>query len=99
MAVLNLFDPGDLASIRARIAALQPSATRQWGTMTPPQMLAHTAISFESACRDDETQRFLGRIVGGFVRPLALNEKPFNKGAPTDPTFVVSDEQIGRAHV
>ena len=47
MAVLNLFDPGDLASIRARIAALQPSATRQWGKMTPPQMLAHTAISFE----------------------------------------------------
>jgi hypothetical protein len=38
----------NVAEIVRRLGALQPTSVRQWGTMTPHEMLCHLGDSFES---------------------------------------------------
>jgi hypothetical protein len=92
--MLNLFDENDRKRILDRIASLKPSATRQWGKMTPSQALAHLSIAMESAAGEgSQQQALLGKIVTPLIMWKVLDEKPFGHNAPTDPSFVVSDER------
>ncbi len=93
-AMLNLFDENDRKPILDRLARLQPSATRRWGKMTPSQALAHLVIAMESAGGlGSQRQLLLGKVVSPLILWKVLDEKPFAHGAPTDPSFVVSDER------
>jgi hypothetical protein len=88
----TLFNEHDRGAILARIAALQPAATRQWGKMDVAQMLCHCAHALDVATGNRPMkQAFIGKILAPFVRSSVLGEKPFSKNSPTDPTFVVSD--------
>ena len=90
----SLFQPADRESLLSRIASLQPDIARQWGKMNPAQMLCHCSRALETATGDRPMkQKFIGKILAPFVRPSILGPKPFGKNAPTDPTFVVSDER------
>jgi len=90
----TLFDPRDRDAIEKRLAALQPSNTRQWGKMNLPQMLAHCAATLEVPVGDRvKKQAFIGRVLAPFVRSSVLGEKPFSKGAPTDPDFRITDDR------
>jgi hypothetical protein len=90
----TLFDEKNRSALLARIAALQPAATRQWGKMNVAQMLCHCARALEVATGDQpKKQSLIGKILSPFVRSSVLGEKPFGKNSPTDPSFVVSDEQ------
>ena len=90
----TLFDPTDRDALVARINALGPGASRQWGKMNPAQMLCHLGKALETGTGDRPMkQRFLGKLVTPFIRSSILGGKPFGKNAPTDPTFVVSDER------
>ncbi len=90
----SIFDSNDRAAILARIAALQPSSTRQWGKMNPAQMLGHLAATLEMVLSESSTkQKLLGKILTPFIRSLAIGEKPFGRNSPTDPSFVISDER------
>lgn len=78
-------------SILVRIEALRPDRSRRWGK-SPAQALAHPAIAMEGAC-DTALQRqiLLDGILSPFLLGSALGAKPFSKGSPTDPTYVVPD--------
>ncbi|HEY2797838.1 MAG TPA: DUF1569 domain-containing protein [Thermoanaerobaculia bacterium] len=90
----NLFDREAKSEIFERLSALSPGAARQWGKMSAPQMLAHCAVALEAGTGDKpRPQVFIGKIFGPFVRKGLLGDKPFSKGSPTDPTFVVKDER------
>ena len=90
----TLFDRTNREAIQERLAALQPGASRQWGKMTPAQMLAHCSAALETATGDRPMkQKFLGKLLTPLVRSAILGDKPFGKNSPTDPTFVVSDER------
>jgi hypothetical protein len=90
----TLFDPPDRDALLARLSGLQPSSPRQWGKMTIAQMLAHCSITLEVPCGDRvKTQRLLGRVFGPFVRSSALGDKPFPRGAPTDPEYKIVDQR------
>jgi len=43
----NVFDQNDVSHIIQRINQLQPDTERQWGKMTPAQMLAHCNVTYE----------------------------------------------------
>jgi len=45
----TLTDPGARSALCERIAKLDPDATRQWGQMTPHQMVCHLNDSFRVA--------------------------------------------------
>lgn len=90
----SLFQSDDRDALLARLEALQPEATRQWGKMDPAQMLCHCAIALETATGDRPMkQAFLGKILMPFLRSTILGEKPFSRNGPTDPSFVVSDQR------
>ncbi|HEY1251217.1 MAG TPA: DUF1569 domain-containing protein [Thermoanaerobaculia bacterium] len=90
----SLFEPEARAEIVRRLDAFSPSAPRQWGKMTAPQMLAHCAVALESGTGDKpRPQKLIGKIFAPFVRKGLLGDKPFSKGSPTDPTFVIRDER------
>jgi hypothetical protein len=90
----NLFDPADGDQVLRRLSSLQPSNARQWGKMTIAQMLAHCAIALEVPCGDRvKKQSLIGRVLAPFVRSSVLGEKPFGRGAPTDPQFKITDDR------
>jgi hypothetical protein len=90
----SLFEPPAKSQILRRLSDLSPSAERQWGKMSASQMLAHCAAALEVGTGDrPRPQALIGKIFGPFVRKGLLGDKPFSKGSPTDPTFVVTDER------
>jgi len=90
----SIFVLADRESLVQRIQALEPDSARQWGKMSPAQMLCHCSRALETATGDRPMkQKFIGKILMPFFRSSILGEKPFSKNSPTDPTFVVSDER------
>ncbi|HVR40858.1 MAG TPA: DUF1569 domain-containing protein [Thermoanaerobaculia bacterium] len=88
----SLFQPEGQSEIVERLGALEAECSRQWGKMTPAQMLSHCAIALEvGAGERPMKQKFIGKILVPFIRSSVFGEKPFGKNSPTDPTFVVSD--------
>jgi hypothetical protein len=90
----SLFEPSARQSIANRLEALPPAAVRQWGKMDAAQMLAHCSAALEVGTGErPRKQMLIGKILGPFVRKSMLGDKPFSKGSPTDPTFVVGDSR------
>lgn len=89
----SLFDPEVFQHTVNRIEDLQPSATRQWGKMTPAQMLEHAARVVEMACGNGpQKQIWPGKLFSWTIRRSFLGEKPFGKNAPTGRDFVIRNE-------
>ena len=90
----NLFEQTSVDEVKQRIARLRPGSERQWGKMNPGQALAHCSRAMETALGDTNLPRmFIGRIIGGPVKKLALgNDEPMKRNSPTSPAFVVRDQ-------
>ena len=91
----HLFDPTRVSEVKERLEQLRPESHRLWGKMNASQALAHCAVPFEWALGDKRPPRmFVGRIIGGLVKRLALgNDKPIRRNSPTAPDLVVADER------
>ncbi len=89
----SIFDQPAYHEIIERLDHLNPDATRQWGTMSPPQMLEHCARAIEMASgKSPMQQAFLGKMIGWIFKGSFLGEKPFPKNSPTAPDFIIKDE-------
>ena len=60
--------------------------------MDAPQAVAHCAAGMELALGDTRPPRlFLGRIIGGIIKPKALgNDEPMRRNSPTVEGLVIS---------
>lgn len=85
-------DPAVRSSIEARINALRPDASRQWGTMTPDQMLWHLNqfLSFSLGEGKYERQKSSIPIPTAVFRFILLY-MPWPKSAPTHPNAVARE--------
>jgi hypothetical protein len=63
----TLSSPGDLASIRNRIAVLSPTDTRLWGSMSAHQAVCHLTDAFRCPLGELPPRTALQ-----MARPLAL---------------------------
>ncbi|AHG93546.1 protein of unknown function DUF1569 (plasmid) [Gemmatirosa kalamazoonensis] len=90
----NLFDPDAVAEVQRRLQTLRPDSPRQWGTMTPSQMVVHCARAVEQALGERRPPRaMIGRVLGWAIKPLALgNDAPMRRNSPTMPELVVNEE-------
>jgi hypothetical protein len=100
----NLFDLARVTEVKQRITQLKPDSERQWGRMTPAQVLTHCARGMEMATGELELPRiFLGRVIGWKIRSLVLrDDKPLGRNSPTAKELVVKDEpdfEAGRARL
>jgi hypothetical protein len=57
----NLNTPADLTEILTRLSALRPDSPRQWGKMTPHQMLCHLSDSYQVAMGERE-EKYVGNF-------------------------------------
>lgn len=90
----NLYQPAAVAEIRNRIQSLTPESPRQWGKMTPAQMLAHCTAWFEMAAGIHTPPRiFLGRIVGKIAKKVTLSKKPILHNMPTDTSLLQIEDR------
>lgn len=94
MTMNNLFTQSDVSGILARIEKLTLNSERQWGKMNVAQMLAHCNVSIETPLGVNFPKRmFLGRIIGGFVKPKVLGEQILDKNTPTVKKYVVTNSR------
>jgi hypothetical protein len=91
----NLFEAARVKEVKERMANLKPESPRQWGTMNAAQAMAHCAAGMELALGDMTPPRmFLGRIIGGIIKPMVLgNDEPMRRNSPTVKGLVVQDER------
>lgn len=91
----NLFDAAAVEEVKERLVLLRPDSERQWGKMNAAQAVAHLAAGMELAVGDKLPPRmFLGRIIGGIVKPMALGtEEPMRRNTPTVKGLVVADDR------
>lgn len=88
----NLFQPEVVDELLSRIDKLQPASPRQWGKMDAAQMMAHCSAALDMALGQLNLPRVLiGRVLGPFVKPLFINEKPFSRNSPTAKELVFAD--------
>src|ERR1700704_488754 len=94
METKNLFDPAVKQEIIVRINQLTPGSKAVWGKMNVSQMLAHLQVPIGVADGTQKLKRtFFGRIVGPMVKKILYNDKPFKRNLPTDPSFVMINNQ------
>ena len=88
----NLFERETVDEIISRIDKLQPATQRHWGKMDVAQMLAHCSAGMDMASGHLNLPRaFMGRVLGPFVKPIYINEKPFTRNSPTAKELVFSN--------
>jgi hypothetical protein len=89
----SIFEDESYREITSRIDAFTPDASRQWGKMSPSQMLEHTARALEMASGiNPRKQILLGKLIGWMFKKDFIGEKPFQKNGPTGPDFIIKDE-------
>jgi hypothetical protein len=90
----TIFDTETRDELFERLGKLSPECERQWGKMTPSQMMEHTARVLEMATSDAQPvkQVFIGKAIGWIFKNQFLGEKPFGKNAPTGPDYKIADE-------
>jgi hypothetical protein len=78
--------PTNVDELISRIARLEPTSGRRWGTMTPHEMLCHLADSFRAVLGErpaSSAETWLSRTV---VKWIALHTSlPWPQGVPTRP--------------
>jgi Protein of unknown function (DUF1569) len=90
----NIFNPVHLEEILNRIDQLKPNAEPQWGKMDVAQMLAHCSSFQEIAMGISTPARdWLGRLIGGLVKPIFYNDKPLAQNMSTIPAILIVDEK------
>lgn len=91
--VKSLFDPEVFRHTVTRVEALQPSAARQWGKMSPAQMLEHSARVVEMACGKGPQKQILpGKLLSWTIRRSFVGDEPFGRNAPTGRDFKIQNE-------
>jgi hypothetical protein len=89
----TVFDTETHDELLERLGKLKPDSERQWGKMSPAQMMEHSARALEMAAgKEPRQQRLLGKAIGWIFRSGFLSEKPIPRNAPTGPTFVIQND-------
>ncbi len=80
--------------MKQRLQHLKPDSQRQWGKMSPAQMLAHCSAGLEMAAGEIRPSRALiGRIIGPAVKRIAFrDEEPFRRNSPTSKELRMTGE-------
>ncbi len=89
----NLSDPDIRRSLAGRLSKLRFDSPRQWGRMTPHQMVCHLSDSFLVCLGGKAVSPVTGPMRWRIMRWMALySPMPWPKGLPTRPEV---DQNVG----
>jgi hypothetical protein len=91
----TLFEAAMVEEVKERVAQLRPESERQWGKMTPAQMLAHCSATVEMAMGKTSPPRILiGRLLGPLAKKsVIVNRTPMRRNSMTEKSCLVTDER------
>jgi hypothetical protein len=91
----HLFETATVEEVKQRMAQLTPESERQWGKMSPGQMLAHCSAAFGMATGKVSPPRILmGRILGPLAKKAVIvNGEPIRRNAMTEKSCLITDER------
>jgi hypothetical protein len=84
----TMWDNAARAELRERINRLTPEASRRWGSMSAPQMLAHLVDSLRMTFGELPVASKNLPLRFTPIKQLVIYWLPFPKGAPTAPELV-----------
>jgi hypothetical protein len=85
-SIFNLNDNQDLIN---RINQLTPQSQRQWGKMTPDQMMSRCIAPIDIALGNKQLKaNFLFSLLGRLLKKRIINAPHFGKDSPTAPDFI-----------
>lgn len=88
----SLFEEATFKEILARIDAVDENSQRQWGKMTPGQMLWHCQFPVKIGVRNEHKGN--GNLfVRLFFKKSMYNDKPWRKNLPTSPALKAKEEK------
>lgn len=95
MSYPSVFDSQTTANLLKRINKLQPTSQPEWGKMGAAQMLAHCCVAYDITYGKTEVKYnwFMRKMLGWFVKPIVVGEKPYEKNTRTAPVFIIEDER------
>ena len=96
MALPNIFTKPVADEVIGRFNNLTPQTIPGWGKMNVAQMLAHCNVSYELVYDENKHPKPKGLmklILKLFVKNAVVSEKPYKKGGPTAPAFIINDER------
>lgn len=89
----TIFHPGDYQVLLYRIGNLRADAPRQWGKMSPAQMLAHVNVPLETGLGKISPPREGNFITRPLMRWFVLRSTRFRRNLPTLKAFVVREQR------
>jgi len=94
MDIQNLFESTAYTNLTNRIDKLSADSKAEWGKMSVSQMLAHCKQAFKVPLSSKPLPRlFIGRLIGWAIKGNLYNTKPWPKGLPTAPDFIIKDDR------
>ena len=91
----SLFDSAAVEEVKERMARLRPDSERQWGKMSPAQMLAHCAAAIGMAVGETRPPRvWIGRLLGPLAKKSLIgNGEPMRRNSMTEKSVLITDER------
>ena len=93
LEIKSLYDDEVYAAFLARLEKLTPESTPQWGKMNVAQMLAHCSEVQEVMNGKPLEIPWFMKLLGGFIKKMVTNTKPYTKNMQTAPQYVVVDDR------
>jgi hypothetical protein len=89
-----LFDEKESSNIISRINNLSANSKPLWGKMTVAQMLAHLQAPILVSIGESTLKRnIFGILFGKMAKKVVVGDKPYKRGLPTAPSFIVKDQR------
>lgn len=89
----TIFHAGDYENLVRRIGNLQTDSRRQWGKMSPAQMLAHISVPLETGLGKISPPREGNFITRPLLRWFVLGSTRFRRNLPTLKAFVIREQR------
>ena len=81
----SLFDQEAYNEVRTRLNALTENSERQWGKMTPGQMVCHCQAPLNIILEKNDYGLKPNWLIKTFFKKSMYNDKPWRKNLPTVP--------------
>lgn len=88
----TIFDKAVHDELLERLCKLEMNSSRQWGKMSPAQMMEHTARALELGIGYSGKQILAGKLFSWIFRKEFLGEEPFKPNRPTGPDLIIKHE-------
>lgn len=90
----SLYSTHDNIVMRERILSLTTESTPLWGKMDVVQMFVHCRKPLQYAVGELKAERkFFYKLIGGIAKKMLVNNKPFRKNMPTDPSLIITSHE------